>query len=367
VLYAGPKGLGPELASMFMFPTAMLRRRREAESPEDDEEEKRKRARTEESDEVEVGRRQSRALSLGIGSARGGAGIDDTSFGNFGGVDDVFGPGGADDMPFNLDDNNLPPLVDDQLEPQEFNPDGTPKARKPRAPRRRKVIRRNSDGEEEVFSELEEDIEEDMGLGGRASSRLGSLSLSARDADYQLDDIGADAYDPAFPNVDNLSAFGGADEPHGEGGPLDIFDVRISSASASASANNDQRTHRAGSARAASVRAGSVRGGSVARSEAGGEAESQRTAGSGSGVSRTGMSRNTEKALGLLRRELGSEKEGSVERGEEEEEVEKVLSFEKVSTVKKVRPLSFIPVWLSFPPSVPSSWSDPARLCLIPL
>lgn len=361
-MYAGPKGFGPELASMFMFPSSILSKRRGGDENAEEEEEvdtaieQRKRARTGDSEDVEVGRRESRALSLGLGSARGG---DDTfDQGGFGGGEDVFGP--IDDAPFNFDDNNDTNLnlddldpADDRLAPLEFHADGTPKPRKLRAPRRRKIVRKNVDGEEEEFSELEDDIEEEedkeRARVGRLSSRLGSARPSDGGGVYDNfgPEMGTDVYDPVFADLETQSS-------HGDGGPLDVFDVRPSSlaSGSDAAVAGQHRSQRAGSHRSASVRAGSVRASSVARSMIGADEEdleptmTQQRTGSASNL-QSGISKNTARALTILRRELAvgpreedsSQHAAAAEEEEEEkevEQVEKVLSFETISTTKKV-------------------------------
>lgn len=289
LLCAGPPGLGPELASLYLLPLGMLRRRREARG---EDEQSRKKARVEageEDEDVEAGRRESRALSLGLGgSSRVGG--DDLTFGR----EDFMGGGDA----FPMDDNDNFDLGDAQpwnddldgiQDALEFNADGTSKPRKPRA-RRSGAGRNGEDGDDE-------DDEDNQSNGNGV-----------------LDDVGADAYD----DNQNEGSVAGSMAPASGGGPLDIFDTRPRRADGGAASSQDesQRSKRSGS------RAGSARSASVA---AGGDETGSSAADEGGRVRH--VSRNTARAMGVLRRELGVDKKPVIGAALEE----KKISFKQIS------------------------------------
>lgn len=300
LLYAGPPGLGPELASMFFLPLGMLRRRREAQAGGDDaEEQQRKRARIEagEDEDVEAGRRDSRALSLGLGGSSRAGDHDDLAFGG----EDVFGGAAGGDFAFPMDDNDnfdmgdVQPLDEEDVE---LNEDGTPKAKKARSRRPRRDGRAGS-----------EDADSDD------ERREGSLAPS----NGMLEGVGADAYD------DHHGSVAGSMAPATGGGPLDIFDTRPRKPDGGAASSQDesQRSRRSGSHTSSRARSGSVGARSAAGAREGEEEQEQ-------GRVRH-VSRNTARAMGVLRRELGEEKEPEVlEEGAAPVE-EKKISFKKIS------------------------------------
>lgn len=102
-IFAGPAGLAPELADLFLFNTNVLRRARD-EPEEDDHAAKRLRTATVEAeDEDEVGRRQSRLPS----EVDFDAGMDNTFDGGFDAGN--FDGGDMGDMSFGFDDLKTPP------------------------------------------------------------------------------------------------------------------------------------------------------------------------------------------------------------------------------------------------------------------
>lgn len=312
LVYVGPRGLGPELASMFLVPASVLRRQREAPSDDEGENAKqRKRARQEAEDDedVEAGRRISRVPSLGPPSSRGGARNDD----------DLLLGREDDEMPFNLDDY---PAGGDVLAYDDVPLD--------------------LEGREDVAALSTDDDD----FAGGARRRASSQALS------HIDDVDADVYDRPLDIVeDALSMHGGSTagsqasrasrHAHGGGGPLDIFDTRSGSSRAGDSQGRpSQRSQRAGSR--VGSRAGSVgaRGESLAPGE---NVPSSASTPLGDGH----LSRNTGKALAVLRKSLGpadqeqpAAADDDMEAAQEEQARRAVLDS-AVTEVDGVKTLSF--------------------------